>query len=446
MSAYKRRRLRHDLGEIDTPYGRVRVDRKTETTDIKSGKSEKDDIVCRGVATAPHKPSFRDIVDVLFPKFFWRNRGYIPRWLPFDYNSITGATGGLVANVVDLPPCDGTINLYQVNGIEPKQIWVQFPHMSCMEYQLLAAKYQDLTNYNMTAAAQAAAQGINNTTTVASSQWTSQKRQLAVNNYIVEYEFTNLATIEMWIEIVVVAPKDMIFEPLNSSTAPVAGAYPSTYFNGSPLATLCQDHARMHPQANAVLPKDSNDVNFGLASNSASLPNQACSSVKGYKIEPYHRLFHQRFSVTDKKLVKLEPGQKLVYDLVIPSFKRDSDFTAELGQYNMSGTSFQFVPTYFKKSRFLMLRAWSENVINVFDQQMTPGDGKIGIVCKKQASIRTMPPNRDFVTIQSNIFNDMYDIDWAGKQSTTQRINGCDIAYQDTINEESDQVNDVTTG
>jgi len=432
-SSIKRQRL-----EFTTP----RRDRATEGSKISQAKDDKDDYICTSlVSHKDFKPSFKDVCDILFPKIVAKNRGFVPRWLPWDYSAVSGWNNAL-GNV--FPPTDGTLELTQVLNGEPRQIWCQYPHMSCMEWQILSAKILDQSSFNINGAEPARPQYPWYGNTVSATSWTDQRRQLAISEYKVTYEFTNLSNVEMYVELVNVAPKELVYEILAGSTAPSISTY--SELNGSPLAMLCVDHGRHATIGNNRWPKNNYEVNFGFGSHLTTSIEGSHISYKGYKIEPYHRVFHERYSVCDSKMVKLQPGQKIVYDLVIPPFKHDSDFMTEIAKASISGTgNINIVPTFFKKSRFLMVRSWAEDSVDTVVGCMTPSDGRLGVKCTKSIKMRNMPNRIDTAVINTSVYNGDYDCDWAGQFSADMRINGTVKANQAIINEESDHPGTVLT-
>ena len=212
---------------------------------------------------------------------------------------------------------------------------------------------------------------------------TEMNRNLMLESYKQTFHFENCQAWPCWMELIEVQPRRPIMDQV-SKTGTASVGFITSY--SDPLGMMYKDTNQNRAFSNVVLPRDT-----------AYLDNQTQQQGRlGYTVNSKMRCFHRNYRVLKRKIVKIEPGGKVQYDVVIPGFKSYSNFQSEEVIIDSPGTfgggQIVIAPSMWERSRTLLVRHWSDTVSSTgAANKLGLGDTRIKVICDKYVSLRQIP-------------------------------------------------------
>lgn len=305
--------------------------------------------------------------DLVAPPFKIKQKNYFPRIGDFRANNNQSVMGQI-------------IEVQNLSSNPGEQVMYEFPHMSCFEWGYLANKCQD--NSHLVFAAESSTTG-----NIPAKQ---SFKTVMMENCRYVYHLENCQTWDAFVEIIEVQPKHAIVDQVictSFSAADMSQTIVSPV-DMSPQAMMYQDFIASKSIQNGEFPKDT----------TFSQSRIQAEAFLGYSTRG--RNFYKHYKILSKKTFKLGPGSKIDYEMVIPAFKANGDFSVDALEFTSrtitGGSTFDktyaIQPSMWTKSRWLLFRVWSGPVSSaVAPNGLGFGDARIKILASRYLSCRPVP-------------------------------------------------------
>jgi hypothetical protein len=246
-----------------------------------------------------------------------------------------------------------------------------FECLSVTEWMTLAGKLRD--NHLLDASQET-------TTQPSLNAYNEQNRQLMLETYKQTFYFENCQTWSCFVELIEIQPKRPIMDFATYTN--VLTQFTTSESKSSPLACMYKDYEQNKSFRNNHNPLDSS-FNETRAQREVRI---------GYTLTSNMQTFNRNYRVVNRKVVKVPPGGKIQYDVVIPGFVGHSDFSSEEFSAGLAdGSTVTVFPSKWEKTRGLIVRHWSDTVQAAGNVATGMGDTCIKVICDKYIRMRGTP-------------------------------------------------------
>lgn len=382
------------------------------------------------------------IKTIIFPEYSFYFPMYYPCYMTYNDNPFAAfanmrqSTDASTGNSgVGLLKASQTAATNQGYGL---QILAQFPILTHLEFALLHHKLaRDQTGNSLYAGV--TAMDISNTNREAISSPWYRGRRLFLQKFEKTYRITNNKNCDVYVELIVWQPKRIITE-VHTYASTTDNTY-ATNQNSTPLGFLAWDLSSSSGGtgstdllSNYYPPQSGNFSNLGNSEEART--NIRIDLKSNTQLNSSYKKLH-------KKLVKLGPGETIVYNVSIPG-QLLSTPEAPVNSDRNATTFYRNVIAYQKFTRFLTVRAYAYAGLNSVavletnaDGQLTYADVELSVVASGFIKASWCPFLQRPITI-----NSANPLEWSGQAvNSTQLITTAAAADQTFIQD----TNSVTT-
>lgn len=244
-----------------------------------------------------------------------------------------------------------------------------------------------------------------------SSNWYENPNyRLLLHYYVFNYTVTNQSELPLYFEFTELTPKQVIQDrwiQVPDSNGTILSSLELTSEHQDPISCAKRDLNRSN-NYNSF----DNDLS-GFAITSYQYPTTEINSKdlrdRGVSLEQQQfKELHAKYNFVSKKIVCVNPGNKIDYACTINGFERTSDFAYATPRLNVTvpsyvlnnvtvpaqNTHFKLMPTWLKQTKFLMIRSWCSKHAVSSDTPTTSlayASGKYLISCDFSIKCRAVP-------------------------------------------------------